>query len=633
MTTFKNLEKAISYRKVATIKSILKKNKDLAYHIIGDHLYEYFYHREYKKLSQVLDLLPYEVQSNVLSSNHIILLFMAVDTNDVKLLYEFIKKYDFEYCKNFTYADYKIYSVLDVYALNNCMDEGCSPLHKKVFDFLYKVSQHCYREEYFLNVLFYNLLLIKKKELNMEFLENIITKDMIKDLDINVFHPLYNAVRLNHLPLIDLLIKKGCDVNMESGLSNSILNYALMSSASEEIIRYLLEKGVDTSKTDTMYELPFQSMFMDYQHKKYSYPLQNMLLDKAEINHQDILGNTPLHYIVMDDDWRNYKEVLSKKQMNIYLKNKDGKSVYDYLKEDEEFMRLNIIKTKEGEDIRFPVNDYALYNLSNSGLFDIVNLLYLLIKRNPKIGIPYVDEVLEPIIDSLNATETIISNNSYLPLQIFRNIQGVVKISPSMKKAIEASKRDYIFVLVYIDTTTVGHANCVIIDKPLKRIVHFEPNGGKYSTDNKNMVHMYKQIDKYFKKTLPGYTYVYPSEYLPRVGFQVLSQEHLNFDKRINDLGGYCLSWCLWFCELYVNNNHKNLYDLVHKTIKKMTQQEYRFKEFIRNYANHMFNLRVKLFKELGMNDRVIYSQWFPSDIIGDVCLELKRRVKAELRL
>jgi ankyrin repeat protein len=615
------------------VKTLLKKNKDLAYQINGEHLYEYFYHREYKKLSQLLDLLPDEVQGNLLKSNHIVFLFLAVDTKDVTELYQFLQTYDFDYCRNFTYGDFRIYSVLDVYVLNNCLDEGCSPLHKKVFDFLYKVTSHCYREEYFLNILFYNLLLIKKRELNMEFLENVITKDMIKDLEINVLHPLYNAIQFNHLELLKLLIKKGCDINMESVFNNSLLNYALMMSASEEIIKYLLDQGVDTHKTSTMYELPFQSMFMNYQHKLYSYPLQNRLLEKTDINHQDILGNTPLHYIVMDDDWKNYREVLSKKEINIYLKNKDGKSVYDFLKDDKEFMKLKFIKEDDREDITFPKSNYASYNLSNSGLFDIVNLLYLLIKKNSNIAIPYVDEVLDPIIDSLNATETLISNNSYLPLQIYRNVNGLVKISPMLEKAILMSTRDYVFVLVYIDTTTVGHANCVIIDKPLKRIVHFEPNGGNTSMDNQNMKLMYKQIEKYFKKVLPGYKFVNPSEYLPRNGFQVLSQEHTTFDKRINDLAGYCLYWCLWFCELYVHNNHKNLSELIDKTIKKMTQKEYRFKEFIRNYANHMFNLRVKMFQDMGMNDRIIYSQWFPSDTIGEVCLELKKRVKQELGL
>ena len=630
----KKLEVAISYRKFNNIKNIIQKNKDLVYYLTDDHLFDYFYLKEFDKLTKLLNLLPNNAVQNLLYSNHIIHLFTVTKPNDVQLLYKFIQQFDFNMCRNLNYGDYKYFSLLDVFVQNNCLGDTCSQIHKKVFDILYKKTKNCYQGDYFLNILIHNLILVKKKEINIEFLRTIINKDMLKYKEINVEHPLYLVVKLNHLPLLKLLLDQGVDINLSTLTSNCILNYSLYFGVSEDIVKYILEKNVATNKLDAMYDLPFQSMFIDFQHNKYSIEFRKKLLLKTDINHQDILGNTSLHYICMDDDWHKYSDILRSMKLNIHLKNKEGISVYDLMKEDKDFIALvnnNIInKIQEEDNIKLPEAKYAPYNLSNALLFDIMLYPYFLLKKYNNVSIPYDDNVITPTFDTTKYSipENVLFACSKLALNIYRDVDQTVHVNPKLGQCIIDNKRDYLFIFIFINTMTSGHANCLIIDKPLKQIVHFEPNGANYAIDGTNMKPMYESIKKYFRKLLPEYKYIYPYDYLPQFGFQRLAMEGTLSTKRINDLGGYCLAWCFWFTELYLNNNHKNLKNLVDKTIKKMVGREYHFKEFIRNYANQMFNEKIGLFKDLQINERFLYTAWFPNSMLEYICKEVNDRTK-----
>jgi ankyrin repeat protein len=634
-TLFRKLELALSYRKLSQIKSILGKDKSLAYQITNDHLYEWYYNFEFTKLDKLFKMLPKDVVQYLLRGNHVFFLFFARDPKDVKGLYKFIQDYDFNVCVNLTYRDFRFYSYLDVFALNNCMDHECSTFHKKVFEYLYKKTKECYKKEYFLNVLFENIMVINKRPLNTEFLETVLTSDMLKNMDISSPHPLFTAVRLNDISLVQNLLDHKLDINMETGYHSSIINYGLYFLVSEDIIRFLIDKGASINKTDSMLEYPFQTLFMYYQHKKYSYELQNLLLDAIDINHQDVLGNTPMHYIAMDDDWRNYEKVLRTKKINIGIKNKDGMTVYDKLKDDRDFRQLDFIESTQENDVTIPGGEYAKFNLSDSDPLNVLFFMYFLMVNNRSACVPYLNEVIKPAYNTsiYSVASVTVLTNSNLALQIYRDDQGKVFFNDRLKEAIKTSPRDYMYIPVFIQAMQFAHANCVIVDKLLKRVVCFEPNGAHFSIDNVNMQRMYDKIAKYFKDVLPKYTFIYPSQFLPRIGFQMLSQETDNLDSRINDLPGYCMSWCFWFAELYINNPHSNPKDLVNKTIRKMSQKEYLFKEFIRNYANRIFQQKLRLFEDMGITDRIAYSKMLPPNYIIEICQDLNKRMKSILGL
>jgi hypothetical protein len=95
-------------------------------------------------------------------------------------------------------------------------------------------------------------------------------------------------------------------------------------------------------------------------------------------------------------------------------------------------------------------------------------------------------------------------------------------------------------------------------------------------------------------KTFKSYKYFKPMDYEPINGLQSLSQETEIMNVRKGDISGFCVAWCLWFIEFYIqNSNNKLLSDdnfklLIPKTIKKLINSGYLISEYIRNYANYM---------------------------------------------
>ena len=57
---------------------------------------------------------------------------------------------------------------------------------------------------------------------------------------------------------------------------------------------------------------------------------------------------------------------------------------------------------------------------------------------------------------------------------------------------------------------------------------------------------------------------------------------------------GFCLAWCMWFVEFYIENISNNLLSdsnlklLIHKVMKRIINNGYLLSEYIRNYANYM---------------------------------------------
>jgi hypothetical protein len=148
------------------------------------------------------------------------------------------------------------------------------------------------------------------------------------------------------------------------------------------------------------------------------------------------------------------------------------------------------------------------------------------------------------------------------------------------------------------------HANILLIDILNKRIIRFEPQGG-IDKDNfvvlDNRIHEIFTADSLFK----DFIYFKPIDYEPINGLQSISQETNNLYIRKGDMGGFCLAWCMWWVEFYIENisnnllSEKNLKILIQKVIKKIINNGYLLSEYIRNYANYMHQ---KLIANLSIN-------------------------------
>lgn len=95
------------------------------------------------------------------------------------------------------------------------------------------------------------LLLIEASHGKLAAIENLIAK--MADIETQDEHgrtPFLIAIQQNHIPLLDLMIEAGADINHEDNNGNNALYYALKSkNCSLALFQYLIEKGVAPKMT------------------------------------------------------------------------------------------------------------------------------------------------------------------------------------------------------------------------------------------------------------------------------------------------------------------------------------------------------------------------------------------------
>ena len=278
-------------------------------------------------------------------------------------------------------------------------------------------------------------------------------------------------------------------------------------------------------------------------------------------------------------------------------------------------------------------HQFAHYNLYNARDSDIYFYYQILISKHNHLGVPisYTNIDSSKIINLGLITPSNIDDKNDLeylkillakttehptlyPINIYwlNNTNYVIpyNIIDSVLNSINSGKK---FIIMRINIIgQVLHANILLIDVYNKRIIRFEPQGG-IAKDNINelddKIYQIFNVDKYFK----NYKYYKPSDYEPINGFQSLSQETNTLNVRKGDINGFCVAWCLWFVEFYIQNtNSKLLTDsnfklLVPKIIKRLINSGYMISEYIRNYANYMHQKLVILLTSKSYSYTAIY--------------------------
>ena len=147
------------------------------------------------------------------------------------------------------------------------------------------------------------------------------------------------------------------------------------------------------------------------------------------------------------------------------------------------------------------------------------------------------------------------------------------------------------------------HFNILVGDTKNKTIERFEPYGA--FIDDK----VHASLDKNFKKFLQdrklSYSYKNPDDFCPATAFQNKEEKNISKKKasvRKNDYRGYCGMWSVWFIEMKLKNPNKSSKILLESSLKKMKGENYR--KFIRNYKNHIIEIRKEILREGGVDCR-----------------------------
>ena len=655
------LEYAIKENNIKKIKKILKKNPKEINKIETHRFTDMILFNEFDLFDNILKLINSKFKKNLLSNN--IIFFNLLKSNNINFINKYIKYI------NLLHNNYNI--------IKFCIETTNFELVKIIYK-IYKRS----KKYSLLNsiLLFYFNNNIK---VNLELI-----KFLLK-IDKNIFNTYNNIPTIayaslnNNLELLNIL--KQASINFYYEKFN-ILNFYYnkvykVNKLDNDIILYLLNNNININICDR--ELWLTAHYVFFNPKIFSLEVKKIILEKTNnINIQNTLGNTPLHYLVYNNNIDDYQDILVKKELNIFIKNKGLYTPLSLAEKNKQNLIDLAVKSfiyhinKKKKSIKFSpeeAKDYILknkttiynkinydndndndiiigdYNYIKHNKFkgNVINLylcIIVLLQKYNILGVPYL-----PNSQNLPNNKSLIENKKFdnvkfndlkediikyiyhseeiMHFRIFWADENNYIISPKIGEAIQNifKFKKYVFIILGISNQFLGHANVLIFDRDKKLIIHFEPHGKINSYVGK----LYETLKNIFKKELKGFKYIAPMEYLPINAYQSMYDNGSIYDTKVGDQKGYCSAWCFWFIELYINNNKYDLKSLVNKSIKKLINTKYTFIDYIRNYANYLNNKMMELLLEYNIPNKYInnieLSQENIINILNHISLNLKQ--------
>jgi hypothetical protein len=194
------------------------------------------------------------------------------------------------------------------------------------------------------------------------------------------------------------------------------------------------------------------------------------------------------------------------------------------------------------------------------------------------------------------------------------------------KKCIN-SKAKFIILPVGIEMKEGSHAGYLIYDTQLKEVERFEPHGsttppGLYY--NPNLLD--ELLEARFKSIDDNIKYIKPSEYIPKIGFQLFDIGEPK-KRKIGDPLGFCALWCIWYVDMrltYRNFNRKKVVSLLINTIKS---QNISFRNMVRNYGRYIIDIRDKILSKSEMNINDWQNDQYTDAQINSVLEQLNKEI------
>lgn len=511
---------------------------------------------------------------------------------------------------------------------------------------------------------------------NKRVLDKIIEvfSESVNIIKSNQLSPLLAAINRANNELVNYLLDNGANYNYNTYINPLI--FAIKLNNNDVVKRLLTYKDIEINFFDLN---KWQAAHHIFNKSKLDIELKKEIISKTDnLNMQNTSGNTPIHLMFLNENWRDYSTVLQDKIIDIYCKNKlelspldnliikiKDNDMYNYQYEIDSLLelialsfltntkRLTYNSNKISKNLsKTGINkSNVLYNLSLKCLKnETSNCINSLARKIEKLKISKIDiETDNDKIDLISGDKTdynlfvardvdsyiyllyfidkykvgiLSSSKDDLIIKIkrpdirkiinfyvgisnkYNNIKNLSiywydknnNVFPNNLSSLPSIKRDIILILVTIINTDIDHANCLIVDKKNKRIVHFEPYG---RVNKQNLKDFDNTCIKLFEKIFPDFKYFKPDDYMTQNSFQMLSNETNPLEVKTGDIGGFCLAWTLWFFELYLRNPKVDLSNLVNNSISKIINSKYSFMEYIRFYANKLRRFHIKFLKKI----------------------------------
>jgi len=478
---------------------------------------------------------------------------------------------------------------------------------------------------------------------------------------------IHQSILNKNVSVTDNIIKSGADINLQDYYGNTALMYAINENLINHVKLFLNYSYLNYNLTNFNGETALHLIFKNYDNYNEFKNIIIKLITNTDLNIQDNNGNTCLHLIIQNDLLKQYSEILETKELNIFIKDNNNISSYDFIKDSSEKIQIivnsfynylqknkdkliidweiwcstkenmelnklddskckNKIKdiiTKENRSIP-KLKDYDL--ILDNGIFvntcfytgapiDILFGLLFLFNSFKNKGLHLIidypltsNKELENYFKSLGVNYNYKLDFCNFEINwIYQKLIIPTYFDHEIKKKIKNNQ--YIVIPIGIETSIGAHANILFYDVKKSIIERFEPNGANPPKGfNYNPKLLDKLLEIKFKNIDNNIKLISPTEYLPIISFQILENINENECTRIGDPNGFCGVWCIWWIYHRMKNINIPSKELAEKLIREIKFKNLNFKTLIRNFSKNISDLRDNFLNKykIDINDFIV---------------------------
>lgn len=519
---------------------------------------------------------------------------------------------------------------------------------------------------------------------------------LLIDNDINIdaqdfsheFTAIHYAASTGQNKIIEYLIMKNANINIQDIYGNTALHYAIIED-NFDVINLLInnkkkESYINFNLWNIHGDLPLHLILEKYS-SKYDMFLEQFI-SKTNITIRNNEGISSFMYIIGYDLWKQYKDILVMKKLDIFSKNKNGKYIIEMIKreEKEEFLNLIVdsyynrlisskdswqsewenlcsrqdlndttlkkyfkkslsttdelksecskiikksildnIKLLENKDISCPLTSFPQFKnkicikisegdslsvctFTGNTLDILLGLIYLLNKHKNTCSILSTDFIENKSLYQFYKSNGILmsSKSEFLNFEIIWVNQKLFIVENFFEKINTCirKKSEFIIIPLGIEIPEGSHANYLIYDVKNNIIERFEPHGSTTPPGfNYNPNLLDDLLLARFKLINENIKYLNPSQYLPKISFQLLDIFETS-KKKIGDPGGFCALWAVWYVDMRISYSNLDPKTFVYKLIKYIKSQNISVKNMIRNYAVNIIKDRDEILAAAGLD-------------------------------
>lgn len=142
--------------------------------------------------------------------------------------------------------------------------------------------------------------------------------------------PLHYCILNNDIKLTKLLIDNGANINLQDIYGNTALHYCIIEN-NYEIFNILSDENnnLNLNLWNIDGKIPLHQILI-LKNENFMNKL-NILIEKSNLNIQDKDGNSCFYYLLKMNLWKQYTNILKKKKINIFLKNKNNTYIFEII--------------------------------------------------------------------------------------------------------------------------------------------------------------------------------------------------------------------------------------------------------------------------------------------------------------